>query len=125
MPNIKSSVRSVKTDAERRAANGPVKAEIRSTARKVEAFAAAGSKDEAQAALKTAASLLDKAARKGTVNKFAAARKKSRLAKKVNAVKIRQSKRLTAIRLPVFLLYGSFFSSGFFTRSHPSCYNEK
>ena len=78
MPNIKSSVRSVKTDAERRAANGPVKAEIRSTARKVEAFAAAG---------KTAASLLDKAARKGTVNKFAAARKKSRLAKKVNAVK--------------------------------------
>ena len=86
MPNIKSSVRSVKTDAERRAANGPVKAEIRSTARKVEAFAAA-SKDEAQAALKTAASLLDKAARKGTVNKFAAARKKSRLAKKVNAVK--------------------------------------
>ena len=71
MPNIKSSVRSVKTDA----------------ARKVEAFAAAGSKDEAQAALKTAASLLDKAARKGTVNKFAAARKKSRLAKKVNAVK--------------------------------------
>ena len=31
MPNIKSSVRSVKTDAERRAANGPVKAEIRST----------------------------------------------------------------------------------------------
>ena len=103
MPNIKSSVRSVKTDAERRAANGPVKAEIRSTARKVEAFAAAGSKDEAQAALKTAASLLDKAARKGTVNKFAAARKKSRLAKKVNAV----------IRLPVFLLYGSFFRSGF------------
>lgn len=87
MPNIKSSVRSVKTDAERRAANGPVKAEIRSTARKVEAFAAAGSKDEAHAALKTAASLLDKAARKGTVNKFAAARKKSRLAKKVNAVK--------------------------------------
>ena len=56
MPNIKSSIRSVKTDAERRAANGPVKAEIRSTARKVEAFAAAGSKDEAQATLKVATS---------------------------------------------------------------------
>ena len=87
MPNIKSSVRSVKTDAERRAANVRFYSVIRSSARKVEAFAAAGSKDEAQAALKTAASLLDKAARKGTVNKFAAARKKSRLAKKVNAVK--------------------------------------
>ena len=87
MPNIKSSIRSVKTDAERRAANGPVKAEIRSTARKVEAQAAAGTKEEAQATLKVAAGLLDKAARKGTIHKKAAARKKSRFAKKVNAVK--------------------------------------
>ena len=125
MPNIKSSVRSVKTDAERRAANGPVKAEIRSTARKVEAFAAAGSKDEAQAALKTAASLLDKAARKGTVNKICCCSQKVPFSQESQRSQIRQSKRLTAIRLPVFLLYGSFFSSGFFTRSHPSCYNEK
>jgi small subunit ribosomal protein S20 len=86
MPNIKSSIRSVKTDSERRAANGPVKAEVRSTARKVEAQAAAGKKDEAQATLKVASGLLDKAARKGTIHKKAAARKKSRLAKKVNAV---------------------------------------
>ncbi|MCH3913760.1 MAG: 30S ribosomal protein S20 [Acidaminococcaceae bacterium] len=87
MPNIKSSIRSVKTDEERRVANGQVKAKIRTTARKVEAQAAAGSKDEAQATLKVAAGLLDKAARKGTIHKKAAARKKSRLAKKVNAVK--------------------------------------
>lgn len=87
MPNIKSSIRSVKTDNERRIANGQVKAKIRSTARKVEAQAVAGSKDEAQATLNVAAGLLDKAARKGTIHKKAAARKKSRLAKKVNAVK--------------------------------------
>ena len=87
MPNIKSSVRSVKTDAKRRAANAPAKAELRSTARKVEAQVAAGSKEEAQTTLKSAASLLDKAARKGNISKKAAARKKSRLAKKVNAVK--------------------------------------
>ena len=87
MPNIKSSIRSVKTDAERRAANGPVKATLRTASRKVLAVAAEGNKEEAQASLVSATGLLDKAARKGIVHKNAAARKKSRLAKKVNALK--------------------------------------
>ncbi|MDD4320601.1 MAG: 30S ribosomal protein S20 [Acidaminococcaceae bacterium] len=87
MPNIKSSIRSVKTDAERRAANGPVKATLRTAARKVIAVAAEGNKEEAQASFVSASGLLDKAARKGIVHKNAAARKKSRLAKKVNALK--------------------------------------
>lgn len=87
MPNIKSSIRSVKTDAERRAANGPIKATLRTAARKVIAVAAEGNKEEAQASLVSASGLLDKAARKGIVHKNAAARKKSRLAKKVNALK--------------------------------------
>lgn len=86
MPNIKSSVRSVKTDAERRAANGAVKSEVRNAGRKVEALAAAGAKEDAQAKLAVASGLLDKAARKGIIHKNAAARKKSRLAKKVNAL---------------------------------------
>ena len=38
MPNIKSSIRSVKTDAERRAKNAPIKAAIRNAARKVVAL---------------------------------------------------------------------------------------
>ena len=87
MPNIKSSIRSVKTDAERRAANGPIKATLRTASRKVLAVAAEGNKEEAQASLVSASGLLDKAARKGIVHKNAAARKKSRLAKKVNALK--------------------------------------
>ena len=87
MPNIKSSIRSVKSDAERRAANGPVKATLRTASRKVLAVAAEGNKEEAQASLVSASGLLDKAARKGIVHKNAAARKKSRLAKKVNALK--------------------------------------
>ena len=87
MPNIKSSIRSVKTDAERRAANGPVKATLRTAARKVIAVTAEGNKEEAQASFVSASGLLDKAARKGIVHKNAAARKKSRLAKKVNALK--------------------------------------
>ena len=39
MPNIKSSIRSVKTDAERRAKNAPIKAALRNASRKVEALA--------------------------------------------------------------------------------------
>ena len=85
MPNIKSSIRSVKTDAERRAKNAPIKAALRNAARKVEALAANGAKEDAQATMATATGLLDKAARKGIIHKNAAARKKSILAKKINA----------------------------------------
>ena len=49
MPNIKSSVRSVKTDAERRAKNAPVKAAIRNIARKVVALTETGTQEDAKA----------------------------------------------------------------------------
>jgi len=55
-------------------------------ARKVEALAANGAKEDAQATMAAATGLLDKAARKGIIHKNAAARKKSRLAKKINAL---------------------------------------
>lgn len=84
MPNIKSSVRSVKTDAERRKANAPVKSELRSASRKTSELAANGAKEEAAASLVKASGLLDRAAHNGIIHKNAAARKKSRLAKKVN-----------------------------------------
>ena len=86
MPNIKSSIRSVKTDAERRAKNAPVKAAVRNASRKVVALTETAAKEVAQATLAVASGLLDKAARKGIIHKNAAARKKSRLAKKVNAM---------------------------------------
>ena len=86
MPNIKSSIRSVKTDAERRAKNGPMKAALRGASRKVVALTATGAKEEATATLSVASGLIDKAARKGVIHKNAAARRKSRLAKKVNAM---------------------------------------
>jgi small subunit ribosomal protein S20 len=81
LPNIKSSIRSVKTDAERRAKNAPIKAAIRNAARKVVAVTETGSPTFA-----TATGLIDKASRKGIIHKNAANRKKSRLAKKVNAM---------------------------------------
>lgn len=86
MPNIKSSIRSVKTDAERRAKNAPVKTALRNASRNVLALTANGTQEEAQAKFAVASGLIDKAARKGIIHKNAAARKKSRLAKKVNSM---------------------------------------
>ena len=86
MPQIKSSIRSVKTDAERRAKNFAVKSTVKTAVRKTVETAAAGKADDATTLLAKAASTIDKAASKGVLHKNAAARKKSRLAKKVNAV---------------------------------------
>ncbi len=86
MPNIKSSIRSVKTDAERRAKNAPMKAALRNASRKVVALTETGAQEDAKATFATASGLIDKAARKGIIHKNAAARKKSRLAKKINAL---------------------------------------
>ena len=85
MPQIKSSIRSVKTDAERRAKNFAVKSTVKTAVRKTVETAAAGKADDATTLLAMAASTIDKAASKGVLHKNAAARKKSRLAKKVNA----------------------------------------
>lgn len=86
MPNIKSSERSVITDAQRRAKNFPVKTAVKSVSRKIVESVTAGKADEANALLTKASSTIDKAAAKGVIHKNAAARKKSRLARKVNSL---------------------------------------
>jgi small subunit ribosomal protein S20 len=85
LPNIKSSERSVKTDAERRAQNFSTRSAVRTISRKVAESVAAGKNEEAKVLLPKANSTIDKAAAKGVIHKNAAARKKSRLAKKLNA----------------------------------------
>lgn len=84
MPNIISSIRSVKSDAERRAKNFAVKSAVRTAARKVLEAVEADKVDEAKALLIQASKTIDTAARKGVFHKNAASRKKSRLARKVN-----------------------------------------
>ena len=86
MPNIKSSIRSVKTDAERRAKNAQVKSQVRTATRKTVEAVAAGQAEEAKAAFFKATSVIDKAANKGVLHKNTAARKKANLAAKVNAL---------------------------------------
>ena len=66
MPNIKSSIRSVKTDAERRAKNAPIKAAIRNAARKVVAVTETGSPEEAKATFANATGLIDKSSTHGS-----------------------------------------------------------
>jgi small subunit ribosomal protein S20 len=86
LPNIKSSERSVKTDVERRARNFSVKSTIKTVSRKVVETAEAGSAEEAKALLTKASSTIDKACAKGVLHKNTAARKKSRLARKLNTL---------------------------------------
>jgi len=86
LPNIKSSERSVKTDAERRAQNFATRSAVKTATRKVVDTVQAGKADEANALLTKASSVIDKAVAKGVIHKNAAARKKSRLARKTNAL---------------------------------------
>ncbi len=85
MPQIKSSIRSVKTDAELRAKNFSVKSSVKTAIRKTAETITSGKTEEATTLLAKAASTIDKAASKGVLHKNTAARKKSRLAKKLNA----------------------------------------
>ncbi|MBO5244994.1 MAG: 30S ribosomal protein S20 [Selenomonadales bacterium] len=86
MPNIKSSIRSVKTDAELHAKNSAVKSSIRKAVRKLNEAIEAGQTEDAKNLLTNVVSGFDKAVQKGIVHKNTAARKKSRMAQKVNAM---------------------------------------
>ena len=80
----KATKKQMRQDARRRARNRAVKSEIRSVSKKV---SAASSPEDAAKSLSNAASVIDKAAKKNMIHWKTAARKKSRLAKHVNASK--------------------------------------
>jgi small subunit ribosomal protein S20 len=84
MPNIKSAIKRVKTNEAKKAYNITAKSAMRTAVKKAEA-AIVTNEDTAKELFNNAASKLDKAAQKGLVHKKAAARKKSRLMKRMNA----------------------------------------
>ena len=86
MPNIKSSIFSVKTDAKRRAKNAAEKSRVRTASRHVLDAVAAGNVEEAKSYLRLACKTIDQAAANHVYHKNTAARKKSRLARKVNGM---------------------------------------
>ena len=86
MPNIKSVIKDVKKSRERRLRNLAAKSKIKTFVKKTKA-AIAGNLDTAASLLSETVSIVDKAAKHGIIHKNAAARRKSRLMKRMNAAK--------------------------------------
>lgn len=86
MPNIKSAIKRVKTSEVRRLRNIAVKADLKVALKKVEQAVAQQDKESAKNYFLIATKKMDKAASKGVIHPNKAARKKSRLAKKVNGI---------------------------------------
>ena len=82
MANIKSQKKRILTDAKRAERNKAVKSELKTRSKK--AVNDVGT-DEADESLRLAVKRLDMAAAKGVIHKNQAARRKSRLMRKVNA----------------------------------------
>lgn len=85
MPNIKSSIKDLKRSRKRAIRNADVRTGIKTAIKKARAATAGGDAEAARAQTQAAARLLDKAVSKGAIHKRAAARRKSRLAKRLGA----------------------------------------
>ena len=90
--NIKSQKKRILTNEKSRLRNKAVKSALRTHVRKFREAAAAGDVDKAQELSRVACRALDKAASKGIIHRNNAARRKSRLAKKVGAFAAAQAK---------------------------------
>ena len=85
MANIKSQIKRNKQNEGRRVRNKAVRTELKTYTKKVRVAAAEGNAEAAGKELAAAVRQLDKAASKGIMHKRTAARRKSRLARAVNA----------------------------------------
>ena len=86
MPNIKSAIKSVKTTAKKNAENKKIKTELKMQLKKINLLIKEGNKEEAKALLPEVFSTIDGACTKGILHKNNAANKKSKIAKKVDAL---------------------------------------
>ena len=85
MPNIKSAKKRMRIEEKRRLRNNTVKSAVRTQLTKARsAIVAAPEAETTEAALREAISNLDHAASKGVIHKNNAARRKSRLMKRLN-----------------------------------------
>ena len=82
MANIKSQKKRILTNAKAAERNRAVRSELKTRVKQAEA--AVGT-DESDAAIRAAAKRIDSAASKGIIHKNTAARRKSRLMKRINA----------------------------------------
>lgn len=85
MANIKSQIKRNRQNAKRHERNKAEKSALKTSTKKVGAAVSEGDGEAAQERFREVARSLDKAASRGIVHKRTAARRKSRLAKAVNA----------------------------------------
>jgi len=86
MANHKSAIKKMRQDEKRRLRNRAYRTRYKNVVKAVETAINQGNIEAAKEAFQTAVSTIDRIASKGVIHKNKAARKKSRLAKKVNAL---------------------------------------
>ncbi|MFR0823649.1 MAG: 30S ribosomal protein S20 [Clostridia bacterium] len=87
MPNIKSAIKRVNVIEKKTLRNNMIKSGYRTAVKKFEQAIEAGNVEEATTLFSEATKKIDQACTKGVIVKNTAARKKSNLAKKLNAAK--------------------------------------
>ena len=86
MPNIKSSAKRDQLAKARNAKNKAQKSALKTAVKKFQAAVDAGNKETAQTTYKAAVRAMDKAAGKNLIHRNNAANKKSKMARKLNAM---------------------------------------
>ena len=86
MPNIKSAIKRVSVIEKKTARNNMIKSGYRTAVKNFEAAVAEGDVKKAETLFSEATKKIDQACTKGVIVKNTAARKKSNLAKKLNAM---------------------------------------
>ena len=86
MPNLPSAKKRTKQNERNRIRNRARKSQVKTETRKLLEAISSGNSSEAKAALAKVTKKLDQVAAKGSMHKNTAARKKSRLARRVNAI---------------------------------------
>ena len=84
LANIKSAKKRIKVAEKKAERNKAIRSEVKTEIKKVEAAAAAGDKAAAEAALREATSVIEKAGSKGVLKKNTVARRVPRIAKAAN-----------------------------------------
>ncbi len=86
MANIKSAIKRIRQQEKRRVRNAAVRSTVRTAVKSTRGAIEAKQLDEARQALARTIQLLDKVVTKGVLHRNAAARRKSRLTRQLNAI---------------------------------------
>jgi small subunit ribosomal protein S20 len=86
MANIKSAIKRIRTSEKHRVRNAAVRSTLRTAVKGARTAIEGGQADQARETLHRTIQILDKAVTKGVIHRNAAARKKSRLTRQLNAL---------------------------------------